>query len=217
MAEYSKVNSPPKSEPFLTTRTGLKYWLVKHKTKVGNVQSVLTEDAKISMHQYGGGGRDDAGSYLFNYHGTSIGFVCHEIIEGRPVPKKPVEKDLEKGIFIQTVFGIGTPVHDYSVLLEKASDGTIILDDRGMPKRRKMAVYSESLIAGPTWSDYTDGARGKFRSQQHQDEMLEIWPELFNGLNGALWRLQQETPKGLQPQMRFSERVLNELSNGDLL
>ncbi|TNB47181.1 hypothetical protein FF124_13475 [Martelella lutilitoris] len=172
---YEKRLFPPEGEPWLETRDGLKYWLVKREPTIGLQISVLTEDPSISMHRYGGGGREDCGSFLFCYKGFQIGFIDHELGEACwPLPPKSLPEDVEEGRRTGTVIlritAVGTPVFDCSAHYARDRDGKLIKDARGRyvrkgPYYRAATDYSRAPtdLTGFNWQDFLAEWRYRLR------------------------------------------------------
>ncbi len=217
MADYNKTQSPPEGEPYLETADGLKFWLGSRKFKPGLKRIVETEDASITMEAYGGGHREEYGSYLFRFKDFQIGFVCHEFMNGYPAPPKPVVKDLEKQTFTKTITGIGTPVNnpEAGAVLDENGD---IKKRRGLPVLNRSGSPNSHYITGLTWHDFAHGKSDKFRSRLQQEEMLAIWQDLFEGMLGKLTQLRRPQEKrGLSAVAQFSDVVREQLKSGSLI
>lgn len=228
MADYSKTQSPPTGVAVLQTSDGLKYWFVDYQPNIGLQTSVLTEDPSVAMHSYGGGGREDYGSYLFEYKGTRIGFVMHELVEGYPMPPKRRDEDIEEArqrhVSVLRITAIGTPVFDVSKLYLKDSNGNLIPHESGGYMRDRSSKPRSTLVTGLSWADYEEGKCGRFPSQARQDEMCAIWPDLFTGLKGRLRRLSPGAPKTRpdgkpypELEMRFDDAVIKKLRSGIMI
>ena len=226
---YEKRLSPPEGEPWLETRDGLKYWLVKREPTIGLKTSVLTEDPGISMHSYGGGGREDYGSFLFCYKGFQIGFIDHELGEACwPLPPERHPEDVEEGLRTGTVIiritAVGTPVFDPSAFYVRDEDGRPIKDGEGHYIRDPAYKRGSEYVTGLSWEDYRAGKRDRFRSRRQQEEMLSIWPDLFTGMRGQLAILRPGARKMLpngrpvpKRVMRFSDEVIRQFETGELI
>ncbi|WP_404404540.1 hypothetical protein [Pelagibacterium halotolerans] len=214
---YNKTLPPPEGEPFLETQTGLKYWLMKYGSKLGCQSAVLTEDASISMHYYGGG-RERGGTYLFRYRGFQIGFLFHEL-NGRPFPQLDVfpDRDRERGISIWTVTGIGTPVFDEEAILARNWHGEILYYKTGELKYDLSASRTKGFVTGLSWQDRISGKSDKFESREQQDEMLLIWADLFTGLRSRLVAFLHSDWRGLPSAMQFTDDIQKQIENGDLI
>lgn len=158
MADYSKTQSPPTGVAALQTSDGLKYWFVNYQPIIGLQTSVLTEDPSVAMHAYGGGGREDYGSYLFEYKGTRIGFVMHELVEGYPMPMKRRDEDIEEArqrhVSIQRITAICTPVYDVSKRYLKDANGNLIPSEQGGYVRDYSSSFRSPWVTGLDWADY---------------------------------------------------------------
>ncbi|QQM33135.1 hypothetical protein JET14_22045 (plasmid) [Martelella lutilitoris] len=226
---YEKRLSPPEGEPWLETRGGLKYWLVDRQPTIGLQISVLTEDPSISMHRYGGGGREDYGSFLFRYKGFQIGFMHHELGEECwPLPPKSLPEDSEEGrrtgTYIIRITAVGTPVFDPSAFYVRDENRRPIKDGEGHYIRDRAYKRGSEYVTGLSWEDYRAGKRDRFRSRQQQEEMLSIWPDLFTGMWGRLKDLKPGARKTLPSgrkmpiaAMRFSDEVIRQFETGELI
>lgn len=228
MTYYSRTQSPPTDVAVLQTSDGLKYWFVDYQPTIGLQSSVLTEDSSVSMHAYGGGGRENYGSYLFEYKGTRIGFVRHEFADGHPMPPKRRDEDIEEArqrhVSILRITAIGTPVSDPSRRYLKDENGNLIKSEQGGYVSDGSSSFRSTSVTGLDWAAYTKGKRDGFPSQARQDEMCAIWGDLFTGLMGRLSRLAPGAPKTRpdgkpypELEMRFDDAVIKELRSGNLI
>lgn len=210
MGDYVKTLTPPEGLPFLETADGLKYWRVDHGPKLGCQQSVLTEDASISMHEFGGG-RERGPTFLFNFKGFKTGFFCQDSNQGHyPWWDLPFEADKDANTVTFVVSGIGTPVWD--------EEATMIPDGKGGVKADIAArARGEGYVTGLTFKDYNEGKRTKFESREQQDAMLKIMPDLFTGLMGNLRHLEPGARQGPKRLMRLSDQLAREVEVGELI
>lgn len=143
--------------------------------------------------------------------------MCHEFANGYPAEPKPVVKDLEKGIYIKTITGVGTPVENPEARALLDENGSI-LKDRGLPVLNHSASPNLKYLTGRNWHDYAKGKLDKFQSRAQQEEMLAIWIELFEGMSNKMTQLRRPPEKrGLRPVAKFSSDVLKQLESGELI
>lgn len=217
---FNKTQSPPEGEPFLETSNGLKFWSGSRKFKPGLSGIVETEDSSISMECYQSGGREDYGSFLFRWKRFRIGFVCHEFLNGYPAPPLPNENDFENGVFIKYITAVGTPVYNAQARAIVGENGEIIrkYGKTGVPEIDWSLPESANYLTGISWTDYANGQFEKFESRAQQNDMLTIWVELFEGMQGKLAQLRRASDKkGLSPEVRFTDAVLEQFERGDLI
>lgn len=226
---YEKSLKPPAGQAVFETADGLKYWLADYTPTVGRQLSVITEDPEIAIHSYGGGGREQYGSYLFEYYGFHIGFVEHEIIEGYPAPRKRRPEDMDYGmahnVVVRRITAVGTPVYDASALYKKDANGQLLRKPDGRFEYDMNAPKALRYVTGLNWVDYEQGKRNKFQSRKQQEAMRAIWLDLYAGLIGELsWidadGVRMTMPNGkpaprLEP--RFNDDVIAQFASGELI
>lgn len=230
MSKYNKSLNPPAGEPFLETPDGLKYWRVSYRRSPGLLGSVLTEDPSIAMHSYAPAGPGGPySSYLFSYKGTNIGFITHPFDGAIPlIGEMPEPISVENRISCKLIRAVGAPVYDDSYLYKKDKKGELIKDGNGEFVKKNWLGNDkpntdEMWVTGLNWAEFGEGKRDKFPSRQIQDEMVMLWPALFNGFN----ELREMSPgynellpdgsRAWRARMRFDEGVLKQFESGELI